>query len=224
MVTLAPELPRALELIRQLVAQEVVVALGHSAADVDTARSAIDAGARYGTHLFNAMSGLDHHAPGLAAALLGDERATVGVIADGIHVHPELIRLAYRLAGPERFSLVSDAIAGLGMPPGTYPLGSRETIVSDTAATLADGTLAGSVLRLNRAVSNLVAFTGCTLESAVEAVTLVPARLLRIDQRRGSIRPGAMADLALLTKSLDVVATFVAGEIAYATERVPRWD
>jgi N-acetylglucosamine-6-phosphate deacetylase len=223
MVTIAPELPAALEVISQLITQGVIVGAGHSGADFKTGTSAIDAGVTYGTHLFNAMTGLDHRAPGLAAALLANPRATLGVIADGIHVHPEMVRIAWRLAGPDRFSLVSDAMAGLGMPLGTFQLGLQKVTVSDSGARLADGTLAGSVLRLDQAVRNLTTFTGCPPELAVRSVTSVPARLLgRADL--GSIRPQARADLVLLTPEMNVVATLIAGEIVYTSEDAPSWD
>lgn len=222
MVTLAPELPGALDLISQLVERGVVVGAGHSAADFESSKDAIDAGISYGTHLFNAMSGLDHREPGLAAALLASETATVGLIADGVHVHPQMVRMAWRLAGPDRFTLVSDAIAGLGMPSGKFQLGPLEVLVSDSSARLADGTLAGSVLPLDQAVRNLIAFAGCLPELAIGAVTSVPAQLLRRTDR-GVIRPGARADLVLLTQDLQVAATLIGGEIAYASERAPSW-
>ncbi len=223
MVTLAPELPGALDLVRQLADRGVVVGAGHSAADFRSSQVALDAGVTYGTHLFNAMSGLDHRQPGLAAALLANEAATVGLIADGIHVHPQMVRIAWRLAGPDRFSLVSDAMAGLGMASGKFQLGPLEVFVSDSSARLADGTLAGSVLPLDQAARNLIEFAGCRPEHAIASVTSVPAHLLRRTDR-GVIRPGARADLVLLTQDLKVAATLIAGEIAYAAGRAPSWD
>jgi N-acetylglucosamine-6-phosphate deacetylase len=224
MVTLAPELDGALELIGELSRRGVLVSAGHSAADLATGEAAIEAGVRYGTHLFNAMTGLDHRSPGLAAALLDDERVTVGLIADGIHVHPEMVRLVSRLAGPDRISLVSDAIAGLGMSPGRFKLGNQEVIVDESSARLADGTLAGSILRLDQALRNFVAFTGCRPEVALRAVTSVPARLLGVADRHGAIVPGSLANLVLLTRGLEVVATIVGGRIAYASDGAPAWE
>ena len=223
MVTLAPELPGARELVRDLADRGIVVSAGHSAADFTAGEAAIDAGVRYGTHLFNGMTGLDHRSPGLAAALLADERVTVGLIGDGIHVHPEMIRLAWRLAGPDRFSLVSDAMAGLGLPPGRFQLGGQEVFVADSSARLADGTLAGSVLPLDRGLRNLIAFTHCPPGLGLRAVTTVPARLLRLADGRGVIRQGGRADFVLLTKRLEVVATVTGGEIAYAAAGAPSW-
>lgn len=222
MVTLAPELPGALELIRHLARRGVVVSAGHSDADLTVGEEAIDAGVRYGTHVFNRMRGLDHRSPGLATALLADERVTVGLIADGVHVHPEMIRIAWRLAGPNRFSLVSDAMAGLGSASGRFQLGGQEVFVADSSARLQDGTLAGSVLPLDLGVRNLMAFTGCPPELALQAVTRVPARLLRL-KARGVIAPGNPADFVLLTERLEVVATIVDGEIAHAASGAPSW-
>ena len=223
MVTLAPELPGANELITRLVKRGVIVGAGHSTADFQSSEAAIDAGVTYGTHLFNAMSGLEHRMPGLAAALLIDGRATVGLIADGIHVHPQMVRIAWLLAGTDRFTLVSDAMAGLVMASGRFHLGPSEVIVSDSNARIADGTLAGSVLALDQAVRNLVLFARCTAEQAVRSATHVPARLLgRSDL--GAIRQGARADLVLLTKNLAVAATLIGGEIAYASSKAPTWE
>jgi N-acetylglucosamine-6-phosphate deacetylase len=222
MVTLAPELPGALELIGPLAGRGVVVSAGHSAADFTVGQEAIEAGVRYGTHVFNRMTGLDHRSPGLAAALLADERVTVGLIADGVHVHPEMIRLAWRLAGPTRFSLVSDAMAGLGLASGRFRLGGQDVFVADSTARLQDGTLAGSVLPLYLGVRNLMAFTGCPPELALRAVTTVPTGLLRL-KGRGVIGPGSRADFVLLTERLEVVATILGGEIAYAADGGPSW-
>lgn len=179
LVTLAPELPGALEVIAELVDRGVVVSLGHSNASVDESMAGFDAGAQMGTHLFNAMSGLHHRNPGLAAALLSDEFGPadfgsavgpcVGLIADGEHVAPEMIRLANRLAGP-RLLLVSDAVSLLG---------SAE---DQTVAKRADGTLMGAVVGLDRCVANLATFTGCPMEAAVAAASAVPRRLLAVDE------------------------------------------
>lgn len=147
----------------------------------------------------------------------------MGLIADGIHVHPELVRIAWRLAGPDRFSLVTDAMAGLGMPPGKFPLGLKEVTVSDKGARLADGTLAGSILPLDQAVRNLIAFAGCAPGFAIGSATSVPARLLERPDL-GLIRSGARADVVLLTKDFHVFATLIAGEVAYTSVDAPPWD
>ena len=211
-VTLAPELPGALEAIGQLTAAGVIASVGHTDADATTTRRAIDAGARYATHLFNAMTPLGHRAPGAPGALLADERMTVGLILDGHHVDSIVTDLVARMA-PGRISLVSDAIAAVGLPDGTHPLGSSAVDVRDGRAQLADGTLAGSVAGLDACVRELARVTGSP-SAAVAAVTAVPARLLG-QTDRGHLRPGARADLVLLDAELRVRTTIVGGRIAY---------
>lgn len=215
LVSLAPELPDALPVIRALAARGVVVSAAHSMATYEEALAAFDAGVRYGTHLFNAMPALGHRDPGLAGALLVDDRITVGIIADGIHVHEAIVRLVWQVLGPQRLNLVTDAMAALGMPPGVHRLGDYEVTVDGASARLADGTLAGSILSLDQAVRNLVAFTGCTVGDALATVTTTPARVLGLDHERGRVAPGAVADLVLLTPDLHVWMTLVRGEVAY---------
>lgn len=211
-VTLAPEVPWALEAISRLAAAGVVVSIGHTDADGATTQRAVDAGARYATHLFNAMSPLAHRAPGAPGVLLADERVTLGLILDGHHLDPIVTSLVARLA-PGRLSLVSDAIAALGLPDGTHRLGGMEVEVRDGAARLADGTLAGSVAGLDACVRELARVTGSPA-AAIEAVTATPARLLG-EADRGHLRPGARADLVLLDADLAVRRTIVGGRTAY---------
>jgi N-acetylglucosamine-6-phosphate deacetylase len=218
LVTLAPELPGALPLVAALVARGVIVSAGHSLATAEEARAGFAAGIRYGTHLFNAMPPLDHRAPGLAGALLAAPTLTVGLIADGIHLHPDTVALAWRAKGPARFNLVTDAMAALGRPPGRYPLGDDEVIVDGQSARLADGRLAGSLLSLDAALRNLIAFTGCDLAAALPAVTSVPAALLGLGPTYGRVAPGAAADLTLLTAELQVAATVARGAVVYAAD------
>lgn len=222
MVTLAPELPGALDLIGELSARGIVVAAGHTDADAATARTAVDAGVRYATHLLNAMRPLDHRAPSLASALLNDDRVTIGLIADGLHVAPEMIAVVRRTIGPGRLSLVSDAMAGLDMPPGHMRLGAAEVVVGANGARLEDGTLAGSIAGLDVGLRMLVAAGGCGLSEAVASVTSTPAELLRLGDGRGRIEVGGRADIALLTPELEVAATIVAGEVAWSAEPA-RW-
>jgi N-acetylglucosamine-6-phosphate deacetylase len=212
LVTLAPELRGALEVIERLKERGVVVSAGHSMATAEEAKTGFEAGVRYGTHLFNAMPPLGHREPGLAGALLAARDVTVGLIADGIHVHPDVVALSWRAKGMERFNLVTDAMAALGMPPGTYKLGGRDVSVDALSARLEDETLAGSLLSLDQAVRNLAEFTGCEPAEAVFAATAVPAKLLGIDGEYGSIAPGMRADMALWTRDMQVVGTFVGGE------------
>ncbi|MAT97628.1 MAG: N-acetylglucosamine-6-phosphate deacetylase [Anaerolineaceae bacterium] len=217
LVTLAPELDGALEIIHLLTERSVVVSAGHSTATFDQATAGFEAGIRYGTHLFNAMPPLHHREPGLAGALLADERTTIGLIVDGEHVHPDLVKLVWQMVGNGRLNLVTDAMAALGMPSGSYWLGDFEVIVDDTTARLTNGTLAGSLLTLDTAVRNLITFTGCTLSEALPAVTSTPANLLGLPHK-GRIAPNCDADLVLLTDDLQVHTTFVGGRIVYQKE------
>lgn len=213
LVTLAPELPGALAVIAHLVERGVLVSIGHTAATYEEARAGLDAGARAGTHLFNAMSGLAGRAPGAVGALLADDRAVVGIIADGVHVHPGSVAAAWRALGPDRLALVSDAVAGAGLPDGTAKLGGIEVTVRDGAVRNPDGGLAGSALSLDGAVRNLTAWTDATAGQAIAAASTVPARALG-DDERGELRPGARADVVVLTRELEVAATFVGGRRA----------
>jgi N-acetylglucosamine-6-phosphate deacetylase len=218
LVTLAPELPGALEVIVALSNRGVLVSEGHSMATYDQAEAGFDAGARYGTHLFNAMSALAHRDPGLPGALLTDDRVTVGFIADGIHTHPSVIKLVWQALGSKRLNLVTDAMAALGMPAGTHLLGDFEVTVDATSCRLADGTLAGSILSLDQALRNLVAVTGCTLAGAFQTVTTTPARALGLDGEHGQVAPGFAANVVLLTPDLRVHTTIIDGEIVYAAK------
>jgi N-acetylglucosamine-6-phosphate deacetylase len=214
-VTLAPELPGAIELIRELVGRGIVVAIGHTEAGTAVVGAAAEAGATLVTHLFNAMANATDGSTGPIGAVLADPRLTVGLIADGIHVDPKLVAEAWRATGPSRFVAVTDAIAGLGMAPGRYRLGLMDCVVDETSARLAgDGRLAGSVLPLDRAVRNLRAFTGASLQDAIATVTSTPARVLGLTDR--AVEPGAVADLTLLTEDLRVAATIVGGEIVHS--------
>lgn len=215
LVTLAPELPWASEAIAALRDRDVVVSAGHSLATYDEAAAGFDAGARYATHLFNAMPPLHHREPGLAAAALADPRVVVGLIPDGLHVHPALVKLVWHILGPERLNLVTDAMAAMGVAPGEYLLGDFTVRVDDHSARLPDGTLAGCVLSLDAILRAFLAFSGAALPAALATVTTTPARLLGLEGRLGRIAPGLAADLVLLTPDLAVVETFVAGQCVY---------
>lgn len=215
LVTLAPELPGATDLITELSRRGVVVSGGHTLATHDQALAGFAAGIRYATHLFNAMPALHHREPGLAAAALGDSRVTVGLIPDGLHVHPALVALVRQIAGPDRLNLVSDAMAAMGMAPGEYLLGDYRVTVDGDSARLDDGTLAGCVLSLDAILRAYRSFTGAPLGEALATVTTTPARLLGLDGRLGRIAPGFEADLVLMTPDWQIVETFVGGESVY---------
>jgi N-acetylglucosamine-6-phosphate deacetylase len=212
LVTLAPELEGAPQVIRALSERDVVVSAGHSMATLDEALRGFDAGITYGTHLFNAMPQIDHHAPGLALALLNDPRVTVGIIPDGIHVHPGLVALAMKQKSPQQLNVVTDAMAALGMSPGKYVLGDFSVTVNETCARLDDGRLAGSILNMDQALRNLIEFTNCSVSDSLTTMTTTAARVLHLENERGSIAPGYFADLILLTQDLRVAATMVQGQ------------
>ena len=214
MVTLAPERAKALSWIQRLRAYGVVCSIGHTDCDEPTFRSAVDAGANVVTHLYNAMSPFHHRAPGAVGAALDDERVTVGLIADGEHCHPAAVRLAWRAKGPERLLLATDAVAAAGTGPGRYRLATQDIIVDDHAARLADGTLAGSTLTLDRAVRNILEWTPATPDQALRMASTVPARVLGL-AHKGHLAVGCDGDLTLLDDSLFVTATIVGGRIAY---------
>lgn len=212
-VTLAPELPGALDLVAALVARGVVVSAGHSDATAEEATAAVDAGVSFVTHLFNAMAPLHHRSPGLAGVGLADDRLRVGVIADGVHVHPTAVAAARRAIG-DRLVLVTDAVAALGMPAGPARVGDQEVVAGTDGVRLADGTLAGSDLSMDRAVRNLARFTGCSLREAASAASAAPAAVLGCPDR-GRLAPGARGDLVVLTADGAVVATVIGGAVAW---------
>lgn len=215
LVTLAPELPGALDVIRELSGRGVTVSTGHSLATYDEAVAGFDAGARYATHLFNAMPTLQHREPGLAAAALTDSRVTPGLIPDGLHVHPAVVDMIWRLTGPDRLNLVTDAMAAMGMPPGDYLLGDYRVTVDGTSARLPDGTLAGCILSLDAILRQFMHFTGASLAETLATVTTTPARLLGLGDEQSGIAPGKKADLVLMTPGIRIVETFVAGRSIY---------
>ena len=215
LVTIAPELPGALEAIEQLTAAGVLVSVGHSDATAAQVAAAAQRGARMVTHLFNAQRPLGHREPGVVGQALTDERLTSGLIVDLHHVAQAVCGLAFR-AAPGRIALVTDAVAAAGMPPGEYLLGGEliRLPAGDGAPPVrGDGTLGGSALRMDRAVANAVR-CGLSLPAAVAAATRIPADLIgRPDL--GRLRPGAAADLVWLSPELRTRATWIAGSLVY---------
>lgn len=214
LVTLAPERPDAPALIEKLRKRDLLISLGHTNATYEQFAAGIDAGARMATHLYNAMSPFGHREPGAIGAALTDNRVTVGLIADGVHSYPASLQLAVRAKGMDRIALVTDMMAAAGMPPGTYALGGQAIIADSASARLADGTLAGSLLTMDRAVSNMVQWTDATISDALRMASEIPARLLRLE-RMGRIRVGNEADLVLLDANLHVHTTIIRGEVVY---------
>ena len=209
-MTLAPELEGAIELIAAAAARGVCVSLGHSDADFATAERGIAAGARHATHTFNAMRPLAHRDPGIVGAVLTDNRVTADIIADGIHLDPSIVKLVAQAKGPDQTVLITDATAATGMPDGRYRLGSIEVDVKDGQCTC-DGKLAGSVLTMDRAVRNLARFAEWDLPLAVGAASRNPARVVG-SNNKGVLAPGSDADFVVLDFEGNVLRTFIAGQ------------
>jgi N-acetylglucosamine-6-phosphate deacetylase len=209
MLTIAPELERAAELIQEASRLGVCVSLGHSDADFAAAERAVASGARHATHTFNAMRPLDHRSPGILGAVLTDSRLTADIIADGVHLDPAIVKLFAHAKGPNNTVLITDATAATGMPDGRYRLGSLEVEVKD-GRSMANGKLAGSVLTMDRAVRNLAQFAEWTLPDAVAAATRNPARVAGLTGK-GVLAPGADADFIVLNAAGEVQQTFVGG-------------
>lgn len=213
LVTLAPELDGALEVIDLLASRGVVAALGHSDATYAQAMAAFDRGARLATHLFNAMRPYHHREPGIVGAALAHSAAACSLIADLVHVHPAVLLQVLTLKSPWDTVLITDAIAAAGARAAAVTLGDQEVTVRDGAPRLPDGTLAGSVLAMDQAVRNAAAPDGINLRPAVEMATAAPARVLGLDE--GTITPGGRADLVVLDRDMRVRETIVSGQIVY---------
>ncbi|QCX77423.1 N-acetylglucosamine-6-phosphate deacetylase [Streptomyces sp. YIM 121038] len=213
MVTLATELPGGIDSVRLLAEHGVVAAIGHTDATYEQTAAAVDAGATVATHLYNAMPGLGHRAPGPIAALLEDERVTVELIDDGTHLHPAAFQLAFHRAGADRVALITDAMDAAGFGDGTYHLGPLEVVVSDGVARLAEGgAIAGSTLTQDRAFQRAVTIDGLPVEDVVTAISATPAKVLGIYDRVGSLEPGKDADLVVLDADFALKGVLRKGE------------
>lgn len=214
-VTVAPEVDGVLDLIPGLVRSGQRVSLGHSGADFERSLAAIDAGARHATHLFNRMTPITHRAPGLAGAVLSHDAVTAELICDGFHVHPAMCRVAIAAKGVDRVMAITDGTAGAGLSPGTLTrLGGRTIRVSDQAALLEDGTLAGSTLTMDKAFRNVVTMFAMSIAEAATMCSTTPARALGLTGF-GVLAEGNVADLAVLDRAFRVVRTFIGGEQVY---------
>lgn len=213
-VTLAPELPGALEAIERLTRAGIVVSAGHTGADFEQGRRAIAAGIRFGTHIYNAMPPLHHRRPGIALALLLDSRVTVGLIADGEHVHPSVCEQLMRLKGSARVALTTDQTAAAGAPPGTYTLSGRPVVSDGRVVRLQDGTLAGSAAAMQDLVQLMARLPGMNAARAIGLASSAPARVLG-ERRLGHIGVAACADLVVLDSELRVRLTMVRGSVRF---------
>jgi N-acetylglucosamine-6-phosphate deacetylase len=211
-MTIAPELPGAEETIAHATNLGVRVSLGHSDAGAEPARRGVQAGAATATHTFNAMRRFDHRDPGLLGEVLTNDRLFAEIICDGLHVDPAAVRLFWKAKGAQRALLVTDAMAGTGMPDGLYWLGELEVRVKNGRCIIGEDTLAGSILTLDRAVRNFADFTGASLAETIGLATRNPARMTGFDSEIGQLAPGRSADIAVLSSNNEVVETFLNGE------------
>ncbi|MGD0154709.1 MAG: N-acetylglucosamine-6-phosphate deacetylase [Terracidiphilus sp.] len=212
LMTLAPELEGAVELTRHATARGVRVSMGHSNATAAETGAAIAAGAVSATHTFNAMRALDHQEPGILGVVLADDALYAELICDGIHSKPEMAKLWWRAKGPERGILVTDAMSAAGMPDGEYKLGGFAVQVSEGRA-MARGVLAGSVLTLDRALENFVAFTGATVDETLRLVTTNPETMTGMSDRVGAIAVGEPANFVAVDTKGKLVASMVNGKV-----------
>ena len=218
MITLAPELEGADDLMALAANRGVVVSAGHSDVAFEPAYGALDGRVAGVTHLFNAMSAMHHREPGLPGAAFAHPRAVCGLIADGLHVHPEMVGLAFRMLGPDRVCLVTDAIAAMGMNDGEYRLATRTVYADGGVPRLGSGAIAGSVLTMKEAFKNILAFTGCTIPEAARMTSTSPARFVGEDRRKGRLVPGYDADVTILAPDLSVEAVWRCGKRAYSRD------
>jgi N-acetylglucosamine-6-phosphate deacetylase len=215
LMTLAPELPGAIELAAHATARGVRISVGHSNATAAETRAAIAAGAASATHTFNAMRALDHREPGILGVVLTTDSLFSEMICDGIHTSPEIVNLWWRAKGPERAILVTDAMSAAGMPDGEYHLGGFAVQVANGRA-MARGVLAGSVLTLDRALANFTQFTGAPLEQSLRLLTVNPAAMTGFSDQAGSIAVGKPANLVAIDAQGKLVASFHNGQLAAA--------
>jgi N-acetylglucosamine-6-phosphate deacetylase len=210
LITVAPEIPGALALIQHAASLGVKVSIGHTNATSEEAQAAVEAGARSATHTFNAMRPLDHRAPGVIATVLDDDRLFAELICDGVHVAPEMVRLWLKAKGTDKAILVTDSMSAAGMPDGTYTLGTFQVEVADGRA-MANGSLAGSVLTMDRAVANLQRFTGSSLGTAVRLASHNPAKLLGLEDSIANPVAGQPANFNVFNASGDLQSTILNG-------------
>lgn len=213
MLTIAPEIPGAIEVIVEAARRSVCVSIGHSDAELPAALAAVKAGARHATHTFNAMRPLDHRSPGIIGEVLSNDTMSADIIVDGIHVSPEVVKVFLQAKGPDRAVLITDAMSATGMPDGRYQLGPIPVDVADGKAT-SNGSLAGSVLTMDRAVRNVTQFSNWTLREAVRAATFNPAKAVGLSSDYGKLAVGSVADFVVLSPAGDVLKTIVGGRVS----------
>ncbi|MFH0796084.1 MAG: N-acetylglucosamine-6-phosphate deacetylase [Candidatus Omnitrophota bacterium] len=213
MMTIAPELPGNSEIIGRLVNSGVSASFGHANASYEETLKGIDAGITHVTHFFNAMLPIHHRFPGPIPAILERSLVTCQVITDGVHIHPGIINLFFKLLGPDRFATITDGLTSLGLSDGRYSYDGVEYVSKNGTGRRDNGTLVGTTLGLNQALYRLMKFTGCDLQSAVKTVTETPARTLGLEKKKGRVESGKDADLVILNADCSVYSTIVGGKV-----------
>jgi N-acetylglucosamine-6-phosphate deacetylase len=216
MMTIAPELPGNLDVIRELTQRGVIAAFAHSSATYEEMQQGFDAGIRHVTHIFNAMPPLHHRKPGPLAAIFERTDTTAQIISDGHHLHPAIVRLIHAELGADRCVCITDGMPGIGLPEGTYLYNGKPYTSKDGAARYFDGTLIGSTMSLLHIAFKYQSFTGCSFRAAIDSVTKNPASVLGLGRQKGAINAGYDADLVLLDADNEVWRTIVAGEEVYS--------
>lgn len=215
LVTMAPEEKGGLGFIEHAVSQGVVISIGHSDATFETVEKAFILGASHVTHLYNQMRGLHHREPGVVGAALSVNDLYAEIICDGIHVHPQVIKATYHAKGAEKILLITDSMRAKWLEDGVYDLGGQEVSVTGDKVLLDDGTLAGSVLKMDVALRNVMTFTGCSLDDGIKMASENPAKQLGVFDRKGSIKVGKDADFVILNSQNEVTMTFCRGKLSY---------
>lgn len=215
MMTIAPELKGSRKVIDRLLAHGCIPSLGHTTANYQQTKRAFDWGIRHVTHVFNAMPPLHHREPGPLLAILDSADVSVQIISDGVHLHPDIVRFLARSLGIGRCICITDGIQAIGLPEGRYEYNGREYVSQDGVARYDDGTLIGTALALNEIGARFQKFTACSLEEAVDSISLNPARLLGLDHRKGRLAPGMDADLVVMDRNFRVKLTMIGGKVVY---------
>ncbi|MCH7859007.1 MAG: N-acetylglucosamine-6-phosphate deacetylase [Candidatus Marinimicrobia bacterium] len=218
MMTLAPELDGGLDMVARLIHHDIIPSFGHSHATYEETRAAFDAGITHVTHIFNTMPSLHHRNPGPIPAIFERPEVTVQIISDGVHLDQEIVNFIYRQLGGERCVLITDGMFVCGLPEGRYEYYGREFDTTGGAARYLDGTLIGSTRSLHQMMTHFMAFTGCSLETAVNTVTIQPAKVLGIAHRKGVLEAGKDADIVVLDRDGAIWATVVGGTVVYRKE------
>ncbi len=219
LITVAPEVEGAIDFIKMVRSMGVRISVGHSDATFEEAINSFEAGVSHVTHTFNGMSGLHHREPGLAGAALLHPSVMAELIADGVHIHPKMMELFFKVKGREGICLVTDAISGMGLPDGIHTLAGERVIVDEGVCRIEDGTLAGSTLTMSKAVKNMIRLVGVSLQDAIRMATLNPAMAIGIEAQKGDLKPGMDGDIVILDENLDVVFTIARGEVIYSKSK-----